>query len=44
MAGSLNLKASDGLQSLNIGPSTVLMAHVPSSFNVANRSALLILE
>jgi len=43
MAGCPNLKASEGLQSLDT-VSTVLMAQVPSSFNVANLSALLKLE
>ena len=43
MAGRPKLKASDGLQSLPT-VSTVLMAQLPSAFNVANLSALLRLE
>ena len=43
MAGRPDLKASDGLQSLAT-VSTVLMAQLPSGFNVANLSALLRLE
>jgi 2-polyprenyl-6-methoxyphenol hydroxylase-like FAD-dependent oxidoreductase len=39
MAGRPDLKASDGLQSLAT-VSTVLMAQLPSGFNVANLSAL----